>query len=115
MTREKVGRSYWQQSAAIAKRPALAQDMSVDVCVIGAGIAGLSTAYALVHNGHSIAVLEDGGIGEGMTGYTTAHLTNVLDDRYYEIERYHGEDGAQAACESHSAAIEFIESLVSQE
>src|SRR5205085_2183471 len=46
---------------------------------------------------------------------TTAHLTNAIDDRYYELERVHGEQGARFAAESHTAAINRIESIVKKE
>ena len=53
----------------------------------GAGIAGMTTAYLLGREGKSVVVLDDGPIGGGMTGRTTAHLVNALDDRYFELER----------------------------
>ena len=40
------------------------------------------------------SVLEDGAVGGGETGRTTAHLSNALDDRYYVLERLHGQEGA---------------------
>jgi glycine/D-amino acid oxidase-like deaminating enzyme/nitrite reductase/ring-hydroxylating ferredoxin subunit len=109
------GLSYWLDSIQIQDRSALAEDLRVDVCVIGAGIAGMTTAYLLAKEGRRVAVLEDGSIGGGMTGFTTAHLTNALDDRYYELERYHGERGIRLAAESHSKAIDCIERVVSEE
>jgi glycine/D-amino acid oxidase-like deaminating enzyme/nitrite reductase/ring-hydroxylating ferredoxin subunit len=109
------GLSYWLDSIHIQDRTALAQDLRVDVCVIGAGIAGMTTAYLLAMEGRRVAVLEDGSIGGGMTGFTTAHLTNALDDRYYELERYHGEKGIRLAAASHSTAIDCIESIVGAE
>ena len=93
----------------------LKADVSVDVCVIGAGIAGMSTAYHLAKEGKSVIVLDDGEIGGTMTSRTTAHLVNVLDDRYYELERLHGEKGARIAAASHTAAIDTIESIVRDE
>ena len=50
-----------------------------------------------------------------MTGRTTAHLVTALDDRYFELERLHGEEGARLAAESHTAAINAIEAIVEQE
>src|SRR4051812_5973734 len=44
----------------------------VDVCVVGAGIAGLSTAYHLTRQGARVIVLDDGPIGGGQTSATTA-------------------------------------------
>jgi glycine/D-amino acid oxidase-like deaminating enzyme/nitrite reductase/ring-hydroxylating ferredoxin subunit len=90
-------------------------DATADVCIIGAGIAGLSVAYALVRAGRSVVVLDDGPVGGGMTARTTAHLTNALDDRYVEIERIHGESGARIAAESHTAAIDRIEANAAAE
>lgn len=95
--------------------PALDRDAQADVCVVGAGIAGLSVAYALVREGRSVIVLDDGPVGGGMTERTTAHLSNAVDDRYFELERRHGEDGARAAAESHTAAIDRIERTVAEE
>jgi glycine/D-amino acid oxidase-like deaminating enzyme len=86
-----------------------------DICIVGAGIAGLSTAYLLGREGISVAVLDDGEIASGMTGLTTAHLANVIDDGYVEIERLHGEAGARLAARSHTAAIDRIEAIVERE
>jgi len=91
--------------------PSLVADVSADVCIIGGGIAGLTTAYLLAREGKTVAVVEDGEIGSGETGRTTAHLSNALDDRYYELERLHGAEGARLAAESHTAAIDTIESI----
>jgi glycine/D-amino acid oxidase-like deaminating enzyme/nitrite reductase/ring-hydroxylating ferredoxin subunit len=86
-----------------------------EVCVVGAGIAGLTTAYMLAREGRSVIVLDDGPVGGGETGRTTAHLSNALDDRYYELERMFGEGGAHLAAESHTAAIDCIERVSREE
>jgi len=88
------------------------KNAKADVCIIGAGIAGLTTAYLLGRAGRSVIVLDDGPIGSGETERTTAHLAIALDDRYFELERLHGEDGAWLAAQSHSAAIDRIERIV---
>jgi glycine/D-amino acid oxidase-like deaminating enzyme/nitrite reductase/ring-hydroxylating ferredoxin subunit len=90
-------------------QPTLDSNRQADVCVVGAGISGLSTAYALAREGRSVVVLEDGAIGSGMTQRTTAHLANAVDDRYVEIERRHGPHGARVVAQSHTAAIDRIE------
>jgi glycine/D-amino acid oxidase-like deaminating enzyme len=93
----------------------LSHSISVDVAVVGGGIAGITTAYLLSRSGKSVALLEDGFIGSGETGRTTAHITHALDDRYYNIEKKHGPISARLAAESHTAAIDFIEDTVKKE
>jgi glycine/D-amino acid oxidase-like deaminating enzyme/nitrite reductase/ring-hydroxylating ferredoxin subunit len=107
--------SVWMASAEIPARPALSKDLSADVCVVGAGIAGLTTAYLLAKQGRSVVVLDDGMIAGGESSRTTAHLVNAIDDRYFEIERIHGERGARLVAESHTAAIDRIEAIVAAE
>src|ERR1041385_8706187 len=88
---------------------------SQHVCIIGAGIAGLTTAYLLAKEGKHVVVLDDGPLGGGMTARTTAHLTNALDDRFYELERLFGEDGSRLAAESHTSAIDRVEKIIQEE
>lgn len=107
--------SVWMQSGEILVQGALAADVEADVCVIGAGIAGMTTAYLLLKEGRTVVVLDDGPIGGGQTERTTAHLTNAIDDRYVSIENWHGSEGARLAAENHSAAIDRIEVKVARE
>lgn len=102
-------------TAEVPPAPHLDRDISTDVCIVGAGIAGMTTAYLLTRHRKSVVVLDDGAIGGGMTGRTTAHLVNALDDRYFELEHLHGADGARLAAESHTAAIDQIEAIVREE
>ena len=108
-------RSVWMEDGALPVPTMLHDDIEADVCVVGAGIAGLSTAYELTRRGLQVVVLEDGLLAAGETERTTAHLSNALDDRYFQIERWHGEHRAQLAAESHTAAIDYIESIVWRE
>ncbi len=89
--------------------------MNADVCIVGAGIVGLTCAYTLAKEGKSVIIVDQGLVGGGQTARTTAHLTWALDDRYYNLEKFFGEDGAQLAAESHSAAIDYIEKIILQE
>jgi glycine/D-amino acid oxidase-like deaminating enzyme/nitrite reductase/ring-hydroxylating ferredoxin subunit len=108
-------RSVWMDTAEMPLEAPLTESTTADVCIVGAGIAGMTTAYLLTREGKSVVVLDDGPIGGGMTARTTAHLVNALDDRYFELERLHGEEGARLAAESHTAAINAIEAIVEQE
>jgi glycine/D-amino acid oxidase-like deaminating enzyme/nitrite reductase/ring-hydroxylating ferredoxin subunit len=107
--------SLWHATAELARGDDLREDLTVDACVVGAGIAGVTTAYLLRREGLSVAILEDGAAGSGETGRTTAHLASALDDRFCHLERLHGEGGARLAAESHRAAIDRIEAIVREE
>jgi glycine/D-amino acid oxidase-like deaminating enzyme/nitrite reductase/ring-hydroxylating ferredoxin subunit len=95
--------------------PPLDDDTYADVCVVGLGLAGVTTAYVLAREGKTVVAIDDGGLAGGETGRTTAHITAVLDDRYYALERLHGLHAAKLAAESHVAAIDRIEAIVSSE
>jgi glycine/D-amino acid oxidase-like deaminating enzyme/nitrite reductase/ring-hydroxylating ferredoxin subunit len=102
-------------SSPVPESPPLSADADSDVCIVGAGIAGLSAAYLLARAGQRVLVVDDGPIGGGETARTTAHLTTVLDKRFYEIERTHDAGAARRAASSHSAAIAAIEAITRQE
>ncbi|HZG52493.1 MAG TPA: FAD-dependent oxidoreductase [Pyrinomonadaceae bacterium] len=107
--------SVWMQTADVPEQTQLKADVQADVVVVGAGIAGLTTAYLLAKDGRRVVVIDDGPVAGGETCRTTAHLSNALDDRYYELERLHGERGARLAAASHTAAIDRIEIIVNEE
>lgn len=106
--------SVWMD-ADVPDLPTLTHNIRTSVCVIGAGIAGMTTAYLLARAGRAVVVIDDGPIGGGETGRSTAHLTAALDDHFTQIEKLHGVEGARIAAESHTAAINRIESIASLE
>jgi glycine/D-amino acid oxidase-like deaminating enzyme/nitrite reductase/ring-hydroxylating ferredoxin subunit len=93
----------------------LTTDLRIRVAVVGAGIAGLSTAYQLAKRGFPVAVIDDGPIGGGDTGSTTAQVTCMLDKGYAKTAKLRGEDGARLAATSHMAAIDTIERIARDE
>lgn len=113
-TREAT-KPLWTESAALVTYPPLTTDASADVCVIGAGIAGLTTAYLLARARRSVVLIGDGPVAGGQTQCTTAHLSNAIDDRYVEVEKVHGVEGSQRVAESHTAAIDRIEQIARDE
>ncbi len=107
--------SIWMATADVSRYEPLRQDLETDVCIVGAGIAGITTAYLLGRAGKRVVVLDDGPVGGGETARTTAHLSFALDDFYSKIEKMHGAGGARLAAESHMAAVDRIESIVREE
>ncbi len=90
----------------------LTKDIDTDILVIGGGIAGLTTAYCLAKEGRKIALVEDGYLGSGESGRTTAQLNSALDNRYFELEKIYDEPTAQLAANSHMSAIEWVANTV---
>jgi len=107
--------SIWQGTAEVPTFDSLNHNIDTEVCIIGAGIAGLSLAYNLARSGKRVVVIDDGSIGSGETGRTTAHITAALDDRYFNIEKMHGVEGARLAAESHMAALNRAAYIVREE
>jgi glycine/D-amino acid oxidase-like deaminating enzyme/nitrite reductase/ring-hydroxylating ferredoxin subunit len=54
-------------------------------------------------------------LGSGQTGKSTAHVTSVLDERFINLEKIHGEKGVRLAVESHIAAIKKIKEIIRNE
>jgi glycine/D-amino acid oxidase-like deaminating enzyme/nitrite reductase/ring-hydroxylating ferredoxin subunit len=105
----------WLDLVKQPKFPAPPTDAHADVCVVGAGIAGLLTAYLLAGEGKSVIVLDEGPVGAGQTQRTSAHLSSAVDDRFSEIERVHGLDASRICYQSHASGIDLIESIARDE
>ena len=108
-------KSAWMEAVKMPETSSLLKNITCDVCIVGAGISGITTAYLLAKEGKRVVVLDAGDVGGGETGRTTAHLSDAQDDRFYNLIYLHGEKGARMAAESHRAAIEKIEEIVNEE
>lgn len=106
--------SCWAFGTELAG-PTLRADEACDVCVVGAGIAGLSVAYELAMEGIKVIVIDADAPGAGETGRTTAHLMTAFDDRFFEVAERLGRDAAAAVAQSHAAAVQRIESICAAE
>ena len=107
--------SVWMSTSKMPTFAALEEDLSCDVCIVGAGIVGLTAAYHLVRADADVVILDDGPVCGGETSRTTAHLSCGLDDRFQWLERVHGEKRVRESTASHMAAINRIESIVREE
>jgi gamma-glutamylputrescine oxidase len=85
-------KSYYAATAHTApERPALEGEETCDICVIGAGYSGLSTALHLAEKGYKVIVLEAVSVGFGASGRNGGQIINgysrdfdVLISRYGE-------------------------------
>ena len=105
-------RSLWIATAPGPAYPPLRRDLAVDVAIVGSGITGITAALILKDAGLKVAVVEAGRIARGVTGHTTAHLTEVIDYPFGKLIDTFGLDGARLAVQSTRAAIEHIAATV---
>ena len=97
--------SYWVETDPGPRYPAVDGPISCDVAVVGAGIAGISTALELKRRGLRVVVLEARRIGAGATGYTTAKVSSLHGLTYAELLDRRGEDVARAYGEANEAGL----------
>ncbi|NNG61444.1 FAD-binding oxidoreductase, partial [Pseudomonas fragi] len=88
--------SYYAASAnPVPERPALQEEIETDVCVIGAGYTGLSSALFLLENGFRVTVLEAAKVGFGASGRNGGQIVNSYSRDIDVIERTVGAKQAQ--------------------
>ncbi|KYH27229.1 cytochrome b6-f complex iron-sulfur subunit [Halalkalicoccus paucihalophilus] len=83
-------------------------DRTIEVAVIGAGIAGLSTAIHLAEGGESVAVIERDRVGAAVTGHTTAKVTSQHGLKYDHLIDTVGEERARQYAEANGDALEEV-------
>jgi glycine/D-amino acid oxidase-like deaminating enzyme len=111
-----VNRSLWLETAPEA--PVFARldaDLTADVCVIGGGIAGITTALLLHEAGARVVVLEASRIGHGVTGHTTAKVSSQHGLIYAQLRAKHGADAARGYGAANEAGLAWIAARVERD
>lgn len=104
--------SIWQEEAQAIQYKTNNTDRSVQVAVIGGGMAGILTAYLLQEQGYEVEVFEAGRIGHGTTAGTTAKITSQHRLVYDRLIKQYGLEKAREYASSNEAAIDKYEKLV---
>ena len=86
-----------------------------EICVIGGGLFGLTTAYYLTKCGKKVIVLEKGEIGSKVSGNTTGKITSQHDLFYAHLIDDYGEDYAKKYLEANEKAIQNIKQIIKEE
>lgn len=109
-------KSLWLES--IEKRMSfstLSQNEETDICIIGAGIFGLTCAYYLSQLGYRVIILEKDEIGEKATGNTTAKITSQHNLFYSYLINSYGKKFAADYLKANEQAIQNIKQIIDKE
>ncbi|MCX0370860.1 FAD-dependent oxidoreductase [Clostridium perfringens] len=86
--------------------------MKTDVLVIGAGIAGILTAYMLKQRGREVVVIDAAEIASGNTKNTTAKITSQHDLIYSKLITEFGEEKARQYAKANELAIKKYKEII---
>ena len=104
-----MDKTIWDRN--IKKFPKAKGDINTNILVIGGGISGILTAFFLVKEGYKVILVERDRIGRERTRRTTAVITALQDQMYYEITNIHGLADAKLFYEANIFALNEYEKL----
>ena len=106
--------SLWIETGPSTSWPKLEGEVSADVAVVGGGITGVICASLLQADGASVAIVEAGRIGRGVTGYTTAKVSSLHELTYARLRSSFGPEGARTHGEANEAGLACIVRLAEE-
>lgn len=68
-------KSFWLDKCKLPEFKSLEEDISTQVCIIGGGITGITTAYYLSKKGFDVVLIEKDELASKTTGHTTGKVT----------------------------------------
>jgi len=107
--------SYYIDSADTQLRyPSLVGERTADICIVGAGYTGLSSALHLAERGYSVVVLEAAQVGFGASGRNGGHVgVGQRKDQFY-LEKQFGQEIARGLWDMGLEAVETVRQLVAR-
>ena len=107
--------SFWLDSTETTNFPRLDSNVSADVCVIGAGITGIVSAYLLNKQGFNVVLLDRQKVCSGVSARTTAKITSQHGLFYRYLIDSFGTDFAKLYLEANEEAIHMVKHMVDSE
>ncbi len=108
--------STWVDTKKTKSYTKLNKDTSADVVIVGAGLVGILSAYLLSKAGKKVIILEQQKrILNGVTAYTTAHITQIIDTELSTLLKIFGQKKTKLIWNSGADAIKNFEQIVKKE
>ncbi|MFT6073486.1 MAG: gamma-glutamylputrescine oxidase [Yoonia sp.] len=105
-------RSYYAETAIHLDRfPGAKGELSCDVCVVGAGFTGMSTAYHLAKRGYDVIVLEAQRVGFGASGRNGGQVSMGQRRDQEDLEAMFGDTQAHQLWEIGAQAVDLVRHL----
>jgi glycine/D-amino acid oxidase-like deaminating enzyme len=103
---------YTDTMAEAPERPALAQDIDVDACVIGGGLAGLTAGRELARRGWSVAVLEAQRVAWNASGRNAGFVAPGFAERLEAIVERVGLRRAKELWALSVAGVDYVRATI---
>ena len=106
----------WYEATRVAspERPRLNFDLDVDVCVIGAGLAGLTVAREVAQRGWSVAVLEAGTVAWAASGRNTGFVLPGFSEPIDDIVERVGLDHAKQLWALSEQGLDYVRRTIAE-
>lgn len=104
--------SVWRGTAPEEDFPALHENCTTDIVIVGGGMTGISLALNLAEQGRPVILLEARDIGFGATGNSTGNLYETLSRGIHRIVDSWGKDVARSVAAARRQALDQIEHRV---
>lgn len=108
-------KSFWLDNFKVKNFKDLRENIEAEVCVIGAGITGLSTAYYLAKSGKKVVILEKDKIASKTTGHTTGKISLQHGKFYSYLVESNGFDYAKMYAHANNEAMKNIKEIIENE
>ncbi|MBF8779700.1 FAD-binding oxidoreductase [Pseudomonas fulva] len=109
------GNNYYTASMRPAsQRPALSGKVQADVCVVGGGLAGLSTAWELLRRGRSVVLLEGARVAWGASGRNGGFVLQGWSEGLSAIERRCGRQTAEALFRLSLEGVDIVRQMIAE-
>lgn len=107
--------SFWLNSFEINHFNKLDKNIECDVCIVGGGLTGITTAYYLSKNGYNVVLIEKHNLMSKTSGHTTAKITSQHGLFYKYLIQSQNKNFASKYLQANEEAIQNIKNIINNE